>query len=275
MNRNEVLTGLLRRRQQIRFVLMTMVAGAVMGFLFLYPINEFVYYHEHEKFEPDPPTASRFVTDQMLESLHGRTPQKTTFYLLVGAMLGLLSGLIHGSMHRKLLRIQQLSDELGRDLRMLIREGEGPTLEFKSTFRWDLKQSRVNRALEAVVLKTLAGFMNNSGGTLLIGIADDGRVVGLDYDYQTLKKPDRDGFEQAVMTAVANNLGADVCQFVQILFHRLDDQDVCRLIVSPSSRPVFIKQGNTPKLYVRTGGGTRELNIEEAMQFIGNRWRKA
>lgn len=63
--------------------------------------------------------------------------------------------------------------------------------------------------------------------------------------------------------------------FVQILFHRLDDQDVCRLIVSPSSRPVFIKQGNTPKLYVRTGGGTRELNIEEAMQFIGNRWRKA
>ena len=52
--------------------------------------------------------------------------------------------------------------------------------------------------------------MNNSGGTLLIGIADDGRVVGLDYDYQTLKKPDRDGFEQAVMTAVANNLGADV-----------------------------------------------------------------
>ncbi len=134
MNRNEVLTGLLRRRQQIRFVLMTMVAGAVMGFLFLYPINEFVYYHEHEKFEPDPPTASRFVTDQMLESLHGRTPQKTTFYLLVGAMLGLLSGLIHGSMHRKLLRIQQLSDELGRDLRMLIREGEGPTLEFKSTF---------------------------------------------------------------------------------------------------------------------------------------------
>ncbi len=125
------------------------------------------------------------------------------------------------------------------------------------------------------MLKTLAGFMNNSGGTLLIGIADDGRVVGLDYDYQTLKKPDRDGFEQAVMTAVANNLGADVCQFVQILFHRLDDQDVCRLIVSPSSRPVFIKQGNTPKLYVRTGGGTRELNIEEAMQFIGNRWRKA
>ncbi len=275
MTDNRVLTGLLRRRQQLRFVLSTMLVGAVMGFLFLYPINEFVYYHEHEKFEENPPSASQFVTGQMLESLQGRTPQKTTFYLLIGTFLGLLSGLIHSSMHRKLLRIQQLSDELGRDLRMLIREGEGPTLEFKSTFRWDLQQSRVNRALEAVVMKTLAGFMNNTGGTLLIGIADDGQVVGLDNDYQTLKKPDQDGFEQAVMTSLASNLGADVCQFVQILFHSLDGQDVCRLIVSPSTRPVFIKQGNAPKLYVRTGGGTRELNIEEAMQFIGNRWRKS
>ena len=269
------LTGLLHRRQQIRFLLSTILVGAVMGFMFLFPINEFVYYHEHAKFLKNPASASQFVMQQMLESVRGRTPQKTTFYLLVGALLGLLSGLIHASMHRKLLRIQQLSDELGRDLRMLIREGEGPLLEFKSTYRWDLQESRVNRALEAVVMKTLAGFMNNAGGTLLIGIADNGRVIGLDKDYQTLKKPNRDGFEQAVMTAVASNLGADVCQFVQIIFHTLDDRDVCRLIVSPASRPVFIKQGKTPRLYVRTGGGTRELNIEEAMQFIGNRWRKS
>ena len=75
--------------------------------------------------------------------------------------------------------------------------------------------------------------MNGSGGTLLIGVADDGSIVGLERDYSTLKKPDRDGFEQAVMTAIAAKLGADACRTVQIVFHSLESKDICRVMVSP------------------------------------------
>ena len=73
-----------------------------------------------------------------------------------------------------------------------------------------------------MILKTLAGYMNGNGGTLLIGVADDGAIVGLEKDYKTLKKQDRDGFEQALMTAVATKIGGDACHSVQIVFHSVE-----------------------------------------------------
>jgi hypothetical protein len=39
----------------------------------------------------------------------------------------------------------------------LIRAGESPVLEYKSSLRWDLRQEQVNRGLQKVVAKTVAG----------------------------------------------------------------------------------------------------------------------
>jgi hypothetical protein len=77
------------------------------------------------------------------------------------------------------------------------------------------------------------------------------------------------------MSAIAANLGADLCSHVSILFHVIDNMDICRLIVSPSARPVFLNQGNNPKLYIRTGGATRDLNIQEALEFAPMRWNRS
>jgi hypothetical protein len=148
----------------------------------------------------------------MQSSLRGGTPKKTAFYAIVGIVLSVSAAALYSAMHRRSERIEQLSAALGSDLRALIGRGESANLEFKSSFRWDLRENKLNRALEAVVLKTLAGYMNGNGGTLLIGVADDGSVTGLEHDYTTLKKPDRDGFEQVLMTAIATKLGGDACQ---------------------------------------------------------------
>lgn len=248
------------------------VIGALAGVFLLYPINDFVYFHEHGVEEP---FAGKYVLNQLKESLKGNTPDKTKFYAWVGIVLSLLLIWIYGILHRKFQRIELLTDELERDLRATIRQGEGPLLEFKSSFRWDMDQSRTNRSLEGVVLKTLAGYMNgHSGGTLLIGVDDNGKILGLENDYQSLKRKDQDGFEQAIMTAISTQLGADLCQNVKVLFHVVDKKEVCRLIVLPASRPVFLKQGSDPRFYLRTGGGTRDLNIQEATEFIANRWPK-
>ena len=69
-----------------------------------------------------------------------------------------------------------------------IRKGECEIIEFKSSARWDIKQKRVSRDLEEEVCATIAGFMNGNGGTLLIGIDDDGYPLGLTNDYKTLGK---------------------------------------------------------------------------------------
>ncbi len=257
-------------KQQFVFYLTAALLGALAGIFIFYPINDFVYFHDHGV---DEPLVSRYLLSQLELSLQGKTPEKTLFFAEVGMVLGILVAWGYGFLHRKLQRIEQLSEELDRDIQTIIQQGEGPLLEFKSSYRWDIEQSRINKTLETVILKTLAGFMNSrNGGTLLIGVADDGLVLGLEKDFQSLHRKDQDGFEQAIMGAVSKNLGADLCQYVQTLFHVLDGKEICRLIIHPSPRPVFFKQGNEPKFFLRTGGGTRDLNIQEAVEFITTRW---
>jgi len=262
-------------QQRLKLYFVAALIGAIIGALVLAPSYDYV----NSQIHADNATSSiDYMSGQFKELLRGNVFQNSLilFYAEIGAMLGLLTIGIYSFLHKRLQRIDLLRMELNKDIAAIIQLGEGPLLEFKSTFRWDIEQSRTNRQLEGVVLKSLAGFLNSSlGGTLLIGVSDDGDIIGLENDFQTLKKQNEDGFEQAIMTAIAANLGADLCSHVSILFHVIGNQTICRLIVSPSSRPVFVNQGNIPKLYVRTGGATRDLNIQEALEFAPIRWKRS
>jgi Putative DNA-binding domain/Eco57I restriction-modification methylase len=157
----------------------------------------------------------------------------------------------------------------------LITQGESATLEFKSTARWDLKEHKKNPALEQVILKTIAAFLNTGGGTLLIGIADDGTVLGLTPDYQTLQKKNRDGLELWLTDfLLKNNLGQDLAPFLQITFHDLDNQDICRIIAKPAPRPIYVKDNQDDHLYIRSGNSTRKLTVKEAINHVKNQWRE-
>ena len=70
-------------------------------------------------------------------------------------------------------------------LEELIAGGEGEELELKSSLRWDYVRGELNKNLENVMLKTVAALANGQGGTLLIGVRDDGKVLGLEHDYHS------------------------------------------------------------------------------------------
>jgi hypothetical protein len=260
-------------KQQFKIYVTATLMGAAIGVFILAPSYDYINSREQNA---DPVSSLEYAIHQVKEILTGNITQNNLvlFYAEIGAMLGLLSLGIYKALHKRLVRLDSLQAELNKDLPSIVRQGEGALLEFKSSLRWDFQEQRTNRTLEGVVLKTLAGFFNSHlGGTLLIGVADDGDIIGLEKDYQTLKKPGQDGFEQALMTAISANLGADLCHFVHVLFHVVEHKEVCRIIVAPANRPVFVSQGNAPKFYVRTGGGTRDLNIQEALDFVQGRWR--
>ena len=259
-------------RTKIRLFLIAAVLGIAAGLFLLFPLNEFVYFKEYSPAGFS--SGVSFANTQLSLALHGTKPKKTAFYALVGFILSLGAAMIYSSLSESAREIAQLSSALEGDLHPLIAKGESSTVEFKSSFRWDVKEQKLNRALESVILKTLAGYMNGKGGTLLIGVADDGSILGLESDYKTLKKQDRDGFEQLLMTAVATKLGGDACHSVQAVFHSIEQKEVCRVIASPAHRPVYLRDGDTPKLYVRTGVSTRELNVQEAVSYIDARWNR-
>lgn len=257
-------------KNSIRYPLVILVGFFFGVFVFL-PINEFTSYFEYKRGSDI--SVWQFINIQLWKSLTLQTPVKFFFYLFFGGMMGVISVVLMSVFGRRNKLIDQLRSELEKDLAALISKGESDELEFKSSFRYDYRQQKVNKALENVIIKTLAGFMNTQGGSLLIGVADDGSIVGLEADYSTLSRKDSDGYTQLLMSAIADKIGTPACKLVKLLFHTHEGKEVCRIIVLPSPIPVYAKDDNQPRFYVRTGSGTREMDIQEAIAFIKTKWQ--
>lgn len=159
------------------------------------------------------------------------------------------------------------------DVAGLMAKGENARVEFKASTRWDYREKRVNKILEHSVLKTIAAFMNSSGGTLLVGVDDTGKLVGLAQDYQTLnKRPNADGYEQYLIQVISAQIGKEYCPYVHIGFHKLDGAELCAVQVQPSTKPAYLEEGSEVKLYVRTGNTTQALNAKELVAYTKDHW---
>jgi hypothetical protein len=154
----------------------------------------------------------------------------------------------------------------------LIAKGESASLEFKATARWDLKQQRRSTEIEQVLVKTVAGFLNADGGTLLIGVADDGSIAGLGHDYATLKKRGRDGLGLFLGDLFLGHLGKDVGPCLAWTFHTVSSKDICRVEVKAAPRPVYVPEAPDEALYLRTTNSTRRLTTKEAVAYCRTRW---
>ena len=156
----------------------------------------------------------------------------------------------------------------------LIQQGESDRVEFKSSARFNRHTEARDARLELVIATSVAGFFNARGGTLLIGVTDDGRAVGLREDYQLVKKADRDGYELWLRDLFMTTLGAPAAGAVHISFEQVDGHDVCLVQVPPAPRPVFVR---TPKqrsseFAVRVGNSTCVLAAHELLDYASTRW---
>jgi len=260
------------RSRRNRLTAMTsghIIVGAIGGVFFLHPITMAIYWFEfHSKSDSG---VGSFVMDRMLMAFVPAMLPMTAVFAVMGGIIGLGSALYSRSLIKKSQLIGRLAKELARDVSTLIEVGENDSVEFKSSLRWDEAQGHVNKNLEFTILKTLAGFMNRDGGDLLIGVRDDGHVLGLDHDYATLRKEDRDGFELLLMNLVRDRLGVSACELVEVVFHNLSGKDVCRVLVEAAHRPIYIEHKSKTHYFLRTGNATVELNVKEAHEHIQRR----
>ena len=164
-------------------------------------------------------------------------------------------------------------------LEEMIAQGESDELEFKSSLRWDYQEESVNKDLEQVIVKTVAAFGNGQGGTLLIGVKDDGEVLGLAHDYNSLGGADRDKFERHLFTLLSNHLGASfVASKVRVKFHNgMDSLTVCQVDVAPAEQPIVIKVKDkngqmAEKFYVRSGNASQVFSLSDMSTYFKNRF---
>jgi len=155
---------------------------------------------------------------------------------------------------------------------MLFSQSEHEQLEFKSSFRFDHYTKQVNRELEKAAMKTVAAFLNSRGGTLVIGVDDSRKPLGIEYDYQTLSRQSSDGFENHFTNIFNAMIGPEFRRNVRLLFHALDGRSVCVVNVAPADEPAYLAADNAEYFYIRTGNGTTSLKLSEIEAYSRSRW---
>jgi len=165
------------------------------------------------------------------------------------------------------------NDDADNILRM-ISEGESSTLEFKSSFRWDFENNNVNKELEYVIAKSTAGFMNAKGGILLIGVEDNGNILGLEKDYSSFKKKGRDGFELRFWEIIKTFIGVEYDNYISVQFTEVGTNDVCSIRIERSDEPIYLqKKGDSTEFVLRRGNSTVRLHPKETGKYVKTHWK--
>src|SRR6056297_608492 len=124
------------------------------------------------------------------------------------------------------------------ELKAIVHKGENKTLEFKERFKDE-------------ILKTISAFANSSGGTLLVGVKDNGEICGINL---------KDKAYQDIISKVLNRTGiAPEYEKVEV-----DDRFVLAITVKKSQIPIAFDG----RYYKRVGNTTRVMNFDELKQFF-------
>jgi predicted HTH transcriptional regulator len=123
------------------------------------------------------------------------------------------------------------------------------------------------------VLKTVAAFLNTDGGDLLIGVADDGSIVGIERDQ--LENDDK--FMRHLAQVVRNGMGDRAGTCIDPKTQIVQGKTVCIVSCHRSPEPVFLKwkgieSSTEGDFYVRSGPGTVRLPPESAKEYVQTRF---
>ena len=152
----------------------------------------------------------------------------------------------------------------------LIKQGEKKTLEFKSTLRINLHTKEPDKKIEHSVLKTIAGFLNSSGGTLLIGVGDEGKILGIEND----NFQNNDKFNLHFTNLIKQYIGKKYFRFLNFEMVKIEEKNILKVDCFQGSNPVFLKFGENEEFYIRTGNQTIRIMGSELIEYIGERFKK-
>ena len=138
-----------------------------------------------------------------------------------------------------------------------IKKGESRTLEFKEK----IERNKLN------LLKTIVAFSNGAGGEILIGVDDNGNIIGFNEDPVD--------FEEKILNIVYDSISPLPNIFFQT--YTIENKIIFVIKVYPGiNKPYFIKKfGPVEGVYVRFGKSNRKADIEIINELKRQRFNKS
>ena len=144
---------------------------------------------------------------------------------------------------------------------------ERTNVEFKTSLFFRAGISQVSEDQICVIMRTLAGFMNAEGGTLYIGVNDNGVVrssVTEEYQYMNLfppfnnytYSPKEDGYRRFITDWASAKLGNFAAALINVDFENFGAVKICKITAKKSYAPIWFDR---TELYIRADGSTKRL----------------
>lgn len=129
--------------------------------------------------------------------------------------------------------------------------------------------------MDREVARTLCAFMNSEGGVLIIGVEDDGTILGLEKDFSTLgRRKNKDGFEQAFVSITEDLFESPLSpDGYTPRFEEYRNKLVYVVEVKKSEEPVYCEFGGETELYVRKQTTTRKLDAKGIVEYCSDHFK--
>jgi hypothetical protein len=157
-------------------------------------------------------------------------------------------------------------------IEQLLYQGESDFLEFKESLSLDKKTNTKEKYLETSCLKTIAGFLNAKGGTLLIGVSDNGDIIGIYDELKIFYKENLDKILLHLKNLIQSRIGKAFYEFISYKAIKIKG----KIIIEVTTKA--IKSGNGCYLdensfYVRRNPGTDELKGKELVKYVQDHFK--
>lgn len=258
-----------KKRQSLKIIIISTFGGAAVFYFLVHPFAMILDSIQNTDTPFNFSLLLKIIKSHLSESFTYSMLSMSVSYIVFGGLLGGVLGLFQINLNKKSATIEKQKNTLNRNILTLIKEGENKYVEFKSSLRYDYRQNSINKELEFVILKTLTGFMNANGGSLIIGVDENGNILGLENDYLSLKQKNKDGFELKIFQLMTEYIDSHASFKINVSFYEFDGNEICLVDIEKSSSPVYLsKEKNNPVFYVRKGNATYPLSVKDAITYI-------
>ena len=166
-----------------------------------------------------------------------------------------------------------------------LEEGESSLVEFKESL-YLKKKLYGNASIEArhwvgeeiifEIIATICSFLNGDGGTLLVGVNDDGEVIGIDCELEFIpgKSKTLDNWELFFSNCLEKYIYDFKCclGYSKRKIIEKDGKHICVIIVNKRDSALTVCQGisekDSEKVFVRNGNGKAEIKARAIEQLV-------
>lgn len=153
-----------------------------------------------------------------------------------------------------------LDEEYLHSTHFLIEKGEGVRVEFKESISKTLKPSIIN---------TICAFLNTRGGSILIGIKDDGQVKGLNIK----SEKEIDNYKQSIVQILKDKVGARFTTNINFNTDKIKEKLILRINCFPAQKPAILEKKGAQIFYMRSGpSNIAAPNIKEILSYYSKRF---